>query len=271
MMLKTLRAQSAKFLDAMAGEGKSLVRVGDAARITGHEPHQAAVFLGQLARRGVLTRLSRGLYALVPFGKDREFGNPLLVADALAGSDAHFISHLGAMSFHNLLLQPSRTLHVSIVRPKPPREVGPTRVEFVVIPQKRHWGFREEWVTNTDRAPISDIERTVVDACWRPELCGGIVDVARALWISRDRLEPQRLLQYVRRFGKFVVARRIGFLLETLRLDTVKIAKSLHDYATRSRPYNNLDTILPPEGDLNARWRLRLNVTADEIVAATRA
>ncbi len=270
-MLKTLRAQSAKFLEAMAAEGKTLVRVGDAARITGHDPHQAAVFLGQLARRGVLTRLSRGLYALVPFGKDREFGNPFLVASALAGSDAHFISHLGAMSFHNLLLQPSRKLHVSILRAKPPREIGPMRVEFVVIPKKRLWGFRQDWVTNTDRAPISDIERTIVDACWRPELCGGIVDVARALWISRDRLDAQRLLQSVRRFGKFVVARRVGFLLETLQLDAATIAKPLHDYSSRSRPYNNLDTILPPEGELNARWRLRLNVTAEELVTATRA
>jgi len=270
-MLKTLRAQSAKFVEAMAAEGKTLVRAADAARITGHAPHQAAVFLGQLARRGVLTRLTRGLYALVPFGKDREYGNPFLVADALAGSDAHFISHLGAMSFHNLLLQPSRTLHVSIVRPKPAREVGPMRVEFVAIPKKRLWGFRDEWVTNTDRVAISDIERTLVDACWRPELCGGIVDVARALWISRDRLDADRLLQHVRRFGKFVVARRIGFLLETLKLAAAKITKSLHGYATRSRPYNSLDTILPPEGKPDARWRLRLNVTADEVLAATRA
>jgi len=97
------------------------------------------------------------------------------------------------------------------------------------------------------------------------------VDVARALWISRDRLDADRLLQHVRRFGKFVVARRIGFLLETLKLAAAKITKSLHGYATRSRPYNSLDTILPPEGEPNARWRLRLNVTADEIVSATRA
>jgi len=95
-MLKTLRAQSAKFLEAMAAEGKTLVRAADAARITGHEPHQAAVFLGQLARRGLLTRLSRGLYALVPFGKDREYGNPFLVADALAGDDGALRLRAGA-------------------------------------------------------------------------------------------------------------------------------------------------------------------------------
>lgn len=255
----------------MAVEGKTLVHVGDAIRVTGHKPHQGAVFLGQLARRGLLTRLSRGLYALVPFGKDREFGNPFLVASSLAGSDPHFVSHLGALSFHNLLLQPSRTLHVSIVRAKPAREIGPMRIEFVVVPEKRLWGFRQEWVTNTDRAPISDIERTIVDTCWRPELCGGIVEVGGALWLGRDRLDPQRLLQYVRRFGKFVVARRVGFLLETLEIDAAKIAEPLHDYASRSRPYSNLDTILPPEGELNARWRLRLNVTAEELIAATRA
>lgn len=270
-MAKTLRAKGAHFLESISKENKTLVRVEDASRVTGHTAHQAAVFLGQLARRGVLTRLGRGLYSLVPFGKEREFGNPFLVTSALAGSDAHFISHLGAMSFHNLLLQPSRTVHVSRIRPKPAREIGPMRIEFVAVPRKRLWGFRQEWVTHTLRVPISDIERTLVDACWRPELCGGIVDVARGLWIGRDRLDPGRLLQYVRRFGKLAVARRIGFLLETLQLKVAHIVRSLHDGAARSRSYSVLDTLLPPEGKPNARWRLRLNVTADELVAATRA
>ncbi len=254
----------------MAAANKSLVRAEDAVRVTGHDPHQAAVFLGQLARRGLLTRLDRGLYALVPFGKDREFGNPFLVAHALAGKEPHFISHLGAMAFHNLLLHPSRTLHVSAVRSRPPREIGPHRFEFVVVASKRVWGFREEWVTSNDRAPVSDPERTIVDACWRPELCGGMVEVAGALWRCRARLEWPRLLQYVRRFAKFAVARRIGFLLESLGLEAGGIVKPLHDYARRSRPYTRLDTILPPEGEVNARWRLRLNVPAAELVGATR-
>jgi predicted transcriptional regulator of viral defense system len=270
-MLKTLRAPSARFLDAMAGENKTLVRAADAARVTGHAKHQAAVFLGQLARRGLLTRLGRGLYALVPFGKDHEFGNPFLVASALVGKDQHFVSHLGAMSFHNLLLQPSRTLHVSVVRPHAVREVGPMRYRFVIIPRKSLWGFRHEWVTPTDRVPISDPERTIVDGCWRPDLCGGIVEVARALWLCRERLDRDRLLQYVRRFGKYVVAKRVGFLLETLQLDAGEIVSSIHHYASESRPYSNLDTILPTEGELNSRWRLRLNVSADELVASTRS
>jgi predicted transcriptional regulator of viral defense system len=54
-------------------------------------------------------------------------------------------------------------------------------------------------------------------------------------------------------------------------MKAAKIAERVHDFAMRSRSYTPLDTILPTEGELNARWRLRLNVTAEELVGATRA
>ena len=65
-MLKTLRATAASFLEALAVKNKTLITVDDAAGVTHSNRHQAAVFLGQLTRRGILTRLRRGLFAVVP-------------------------------------------------------------------------------------------------------------------------------------------------------------------------------------------------------------
>ena len=73
-------------------------------------------------------------------------------------------------------------------------------------------------MTSTDRAPISDLERTLLDGCFRPDLCGGILELGRALWMSREKLDFNRLLEYVKRFGKFVVAKRIGYLLDVYKL-----------------------------------------------------
>src|SRR5688572_21349872 len=133
-MLKTLRATAASFLEAMVLKNKALLTVDDAIGVSHTSRHQAAVFLGQLAKRGILTRLRRGLFAIVPMGKDQEFGNAFLVASALAGPGPHFISHLGALAYHNLLVQPSRTIHITVSKPRRPLAVGPSRFEFVVVP-----------------------------------------------------------------------------------------------------------------------------------------
>lgn len=269
-MAKTVRATAAGLLEAMASKNKVLLTIDDAIGVTHASRHDAAVFLGQLARRGILTRLRRGLFAIVPFGKEQEFGNAFLVASALAGSEAHFISHLGALAYHNLLIQPSRTIHVTVNKPKRPREIGPSRFEFVVTPSERIWGFHEEWVTSTDRAPISDLERTILDGCFRPDLCGGMSEVGRALWMCRQKLDFDRLVDYVRRYGKFVVAKRVGYLLDVYQAGQDSTRASIREVAARSPAYSQLDPVLPAEGSYNSRWRLRLNVSDEELRAVTR-
>jgi predicted transcriptional regulator of viral defense system len=268
--MKTMRVSATSLLEALAAKSKTTVSPIEAAALLARSSHEAAVLLGQLARRGVLTRLRRGLYAIVPFGKEQEFGNPFVVAHALA-QGPHFISHLGALSYHDLLLQPANVVHVSVSKQRPPLEIGSTTFAFVPIPRARFWGFENSWVTATDAVPVSDVHRTLLDACWRPDLCGGIAQVATAFWQARRKVNAKRLVAYVRKFGKKVVAKRVGFLAETLGINAADIAPSLLKYLGGTRPYSLIDPTLPPDGRFNSRWGLRLNVTAEEIVAATKS
>jgi predicted transcriptional regulator of viral defense system len=64
------------------------------------------------------------------------------------------------------------------------------------------------------------------------------------------------------------VIRRLGFLLETLEMDTPREVKRLQENLTAS--YAILDPLLPDEGRFLARWRLRLNVDPAEIASAVR-
>lgn len=109
-----------------------------------------------------------------------------------------------------------------------------SRFEFVETPRERIWGFRDEWVTSTDHAPISDLERAILDGCFRPDLCGGMSEVGRALWMARQKLDFVRLVDYVRRYGKVVIAKRTGYLLDVYQLGQESTREAVHEVAARS-------------------------------------
>ncbi len=123
---------------------------------------------------------------------------------------------------------------------------------------------------------------TLLDGAVRPELCGGLAELAKGLWLRkacpersrRDDLDEERLMAYVRRLGHKAAARRISFLLETLRAEPQGEAYGLGRPETiaalqsfTNRRYALLDPTLPAAGPYRARWRLRVNLDPEELKA----
>ena len=61
------------------------------------------------------------------------------------------------------------------------------------------------------------------------------------------------------------VYRRLGYLLELFETEETGQLELLQKKLTAT--YALLDPVLPPEGKFIARWRLRLNVSPEEIKA----
>lgn len=101
-----------------------------------------------------------------------------------------------------------------------------------------------------------------------PQYCGGISEVAKALWIRKTDIDSQKLLEYAIRLNIDVVKKRLGFLLEIFKLGTEPQLSCLLQSATR--PYPLLDPTLPNEGEFSSSWKLRLNVETDEILSIVR-
>src|SRR3546814_18860591 len=72
----------------------------------------------------------------------------------------------------------------------------------------KHWIDKERFVM------ISDMERTIIDGLRHPAFAGGITEVAKGLWMKRDVLKVERLMDYARRLGVGAVVRRPGYLLD---------------------------------------------------------
>ena len=270
-VLKTLGPQAASLVTALHERSRTLFTLEDVATITGLGEASARSFIRKLVNRGVAARLKSGLFVLVPFelGREREYvGHPLLVAKALAGGRDYYLSHGTAMEIHQMVTQPRLVVYVTTPRAIRRQTIGGTEFRFVRCQLRHVFGIVPHWVTKQETVQVSDLERTVIDGLHRPEYCGGLTEVAKGLWIQREKIQTAKLVEYALRLGVGAVIRRLGFLLELFEIGTPEAVRALQRRLTAT--YVALDPVLPAEGKYLRRWRLRLNVGPEELRAVVR-
>jgi predicted transcriptional regulator of viral defense system len=105
---------------------------------------------------------------------------------------------------------------------------------------------------------VTDKERTAVDMMDRPDLCGGIAEVATALQEAWPALDKARLAQYVRKLGSGTVPKRLGYLAELLGLSTtVELLMMLQEQ--KGKGITRLDRGGAATGPIVTRWNLQVN------------
>ena len=100
---------------------------------------------------------------------------------------------------------------------------------------------------------------------FKPEYAGGIVEVAKAINVSKEKIQFELLLEYAIQFNSQAVIKRLGFLLEILEIHT-PILNKLNKIRTTS--YVLLDTELPTSGKRLSRWRIQQNIETETILSA---
>lgn len=269
--LKTLGPKAARLVMSLHERNRSLFTLQDVLTITGLREASARSFVRKLVDRGVATRLRPGLFVLVPFelGREREYlGDPFLVAKAMVGGRDYYLSHGTAMEIHQMVTQPRLVVYVSTPRLVRPRTIGGMEFRFVRCQRRHLFGVVSHWVTKQETVQVSDIERTAIDGLRHPEYCGGLTEVAKGLWIQQEKVQIPKLGEYALRLGVGAVIRRLGFLLELYEIATPEAIQPLQQRLTST--YVPLDPVLPSEGKYLRRWRLRLNVSPEELRAVVR-
>ena len=225
--------------------------------------------LSDMVKRGLLMRLKKGLYYIIPYEKDPDNYMPdwHLIAEHLAKGTEHYIGYYSALQIHNLITQPSLKEQIVVAKQIRPSTLKIKNVTFQFIyHNKNHFfGSKKLWVDSFNKAICSDLEKTFVDCLFKPDYAGGIVEIARAIYISRNKIKFDKLLEYTERFNSQAVIKRLGFLLETLGIET-EITKQLYKQKTTS--YVLLDTVLPKSGKLISRWSIKQNLETETIKSA---
>ena len=266
MQTKTLGPRAAQLFTELNELRRSTFTLADVGSITGLSAASARNLVHKAQQRGLVTRLKPGLYNLVPFELGRateHIDSPYLIARELAGAAPYFLSHGTALELHRMVTQPNFTVYVSCTRRVRPQTVGGYDFRFIHITSEQEFGVMKHWIDKERFVMISDMERTIIDGLRHPAFVGGITEVAKGLWMKRDVLKVERLVDYARRLGVGAVVRRLGYLLEHYGLADASVLEPLHSMLTAT--YQRLDPLLPPEGAFLSRWRLQLNVTPEEL------
>jgi predicted transcriptional regulator of viral defense system len=100
---------------------------------------------------------------------------------------------------------------------------------------------------------------------FKPDYAGGIVEVAKAIYLSKDKIKYDTLFEYVIKFDSQAVIKRLGFLLEALGIKTY-IIQELQKIKTAT--YVVLDTELPKTGRRISRWSIQQNLEMETIQSA---
>jgi len=261
-MNKSISYRSSELLDGLISRKKEFFTLKEASEIlTGRDNTTVRKLLSDMTKRGVIIRIKEGLYHRIPYEQqpDQYFPNWHLTAEAIVQPKEYYIGFYSALNIHGLITQPSMAEQVVTheqVKPKV-QQVKNVRFEFITLSKKRFFGYKKYWIDDFHKVNCSDLEKTFLDCLYKPDYAGGITEITKALYKSREKLQPTKFQEYLEKFNTQVVYKRLGFIINELGLFL-----ELQDFITRNitSSYAPLDPSLDKHGNYSSKWGIIDNI-----------
>ncbi|MFO7632398.1 MAG: type IV toxin-antitoxin system AbiEi family antitoxin domain-containing protein [Caldilinea sp.] len=261
--INQLGAQEASLLAQLSADGHTIFTTAQAQTLLGDDAYTANT-LSRLVKKGWLQRLQRGLYLIIPLeaGPERLWSESgLVIAGRLVQPSA--VAYWSALHYWGMTEQVPQVVFVQTTQRKAALQVLGMHFRFVTLPERRFFGVVQRTVDGKAFA-VTDREKTLLDAAARPDLCGGVTQLAQALSSNHPEVNWSRLDDYLQRWGAGVVVKRLGYLIETLHLpvpDRVSRLEQWQGWISQGI------SMLEPGADTGSvtapRWNLRVNVAVE--------
>ena len=270
MKSKYISTQSNKLLSYFNGQNKACFEYSEAFyAMPDSKESTLRELLSDMTKRGLLMRLKDGVYYIIPYEANAENFMPdwHLIAGNLVNDAQYYIGYYSALQIHNLITQPSLKEQIVVSRQIRPSEIKIKNIpfQFIYHNDKHFFGAKKIWIDSFHKVLCSDLEKTFIDCLFKPDYAGGIVEVARAIYTSKEKIRFDILFDYAKKFDSQAVIKRLGFLLELLEIHS-EIINDLQKIKTAS--YVVLDTELPKVGKRNSRWSIQQNLETETIKSA---
>ncbi|SRR5258708_1252023 len=266
---KTLSSKSAQVIKHFTDLDSSAFTLGEAYLLLKTSTKDAVKkLMRDMIKRGLLLRLKEGVYWIIPYEQDPKtyFPNVNLVVKYLIGDAEHYIGYYSAMELHSLITQPSLVECIVVNQQIKPSilEIQGNRFQFIYHNAQHFFGGGKIWRDGFNKVNCSDLEKTFVDSLYKPDYAGGIVEIAKALYKSKDKINYQVLCQYCERFGAQSVVKRLGFLLDLLEIDN---PTRQHLQKMKSESFILLEPSYEKKGKWLHEWSILQNVESTDITS----
>lgn len=110
---------------------------------------------------------------------------------------------------------------------------------------------------------MTDVEKTIIDCFDLPQYSGGYAELIRAF--ANTKLNGEKMIEYCRAVNNMATTKRLGYLSEILDKKGMKsFIRFAKDQVTQT--YNPIDPLGADTGKFDAEWRLRMNISDEEIL-----
>jgi len=221
-----------------------------------------ARILAEMVNKGMLCKITRDNYHIIPFNADPETYVPdrHQVAKYIMQNKEYYIGYASAIKIHVLTLQSEAREYVVTKKQMKPaiRSFGGITYQFIQHDATRFFGFSSIWINQLEKAMVSDLERTIVDIATKPQLCGGIVEVGNAIFQAKARTDHDKLFYYFARNMNKSAKKRFLFLTDLLGLEwTTEHERMMEELGPG---ISLLDPAAPDQGRKRRKFGLKINV-----------
>lgn len=261
-MKKHISYRSSELLNQLIQQDLQFFTLSDAMKIlSSSEPEAVRRLLADMTNRELLLRIKDGLYHIIPYEKNSKeyFPNWHLTAEAIVHQQNYYIGFYSALDIHGLITQPSLSEQVVTIKQLVPKiqKVRNVKFEFITFSKNKFFGYEKTWIDDFNKVNCSDLEKTFIDCLYKPNYAGGINEIIKAIYKSREKIKPERMIEYLEKFDAQVAYKRLGFLLH--HLDILKELRA-EIISKLSNSYSLLDPSLPKKGKHNSEWKIQDNL-----------
>ena len=265
-MISGISETNRKLLDALARSQKGPFSIHEASKVLGIPRNKIRIILAYLVRKGWLSRVKRGLYISVPLGtiNPQEYKeHPWVVANHVF--DPCYVGGWSAAEHWGLTDQIFNSVVVFTLRKFKNSSMNIQGTDFVIkrVGEKNFGVAKAAWIENI-KVSVSDPLQTIVDILDDPSIGGGmrhVTDVIQEYFKSQYRNDDE-IIKYIDRKNNRTVFKRLGFLIESIGIDAVKLKETCEKKI--SAGFSLLDPAIEARGHFNSKWNLRINVGMDK-------
>ncbi|MEO9885855.1 MAG: type IV toxin-antitoxin system AbiEi family antitoxin [Balneola sp.] len=211
--------------------------------------------LENLVDKEILRRLEKEKYARI------DFSDIYTLATFISTNGV--IGYWSALHSHGLTERFPNTVFVKTDRRKRNTTLLGTHIQFVTVNERK----LKTGITKNgfgDRSyNITTPEATLIDCFDQPRYAGDFPDVLKAF--AKASLQNDELIEYAGIVNNKAVIKRMGYLAEQIKPNDLKeFINFARDQVNKK--YSLFEAGGPDEGGFNNRWRIRLNISEEDIL-----